>query len=322
MGKHEFSIIHGYHLPRSFGTRGRGGLPLISIAGIGLALLTLVGVARPAFGEPRENGGKADEVDTEHMFGFITGTDIGEVGDKELESEITGRLGKRAGSYTALSHKLALEYTPLQNLRFEMGAIQSYHDISGVPELDDLRRGAFQGLSFEVRYRLLSREQSGIGLTILAEPHWSRVDDTSGQLVNRYGAGLAILMDKELIPNRVVAAFNLLYDPEVKKFQDTMEWSREATYGVGAGLMNQIWSGVFVGAEARYLRHYESFGFDRFAGHAVFVGPNIFIRPSERWRVTATWTIQAAGKAAGDSSPLDLMNFERHQVRLRIGYYF
>jgi hypothetical protein len=28
-------------------------------------------------------------------------------------------------------------------------------------------------------------------------------------------------MDKELIPNRLIAAFNLLYDPEVKKFQDT-----------------------------------------------------------------------------------------------------
>ena len=203
-----------------------------------------------------------------------------------------------------------------------MGAIQSYHDISGVPELDDLRRGAFEGLSFEVRYRLLSREQSGIGLTILAETHWSRVDDTSGQLVHQYGAGLAILMDKELIPNRVVAAFNFLYDPEVEKFQDTGQWSREATYGVGAGLMNQIWPGVFVGAEARYLRHYESFGLDRFAGHAVSVGPNLFIRPSEQWRITATWTMQVAGKTAGDLSPLDLMNFERHDVRLRIGYYF
>jgi len=86
--------------------------------------------------------------------------------------------------------------------------------------------------------------------------------------------------------------------------------------------MNQIWPGVFVGAEARYLRHYESFGLDRFAGHAVSVGPNLFIRPSEQWRITATWTMQVAGKTAGDSSPLDLMNFERHDVRLRIGYYF
>ena len=44
---------------------------------------------------------------------------------------------------------------------------------------------------------------------------------------------------------------------------------------------------LFVGAEARYLRQYESLGFDAFAGQALFVGPNLFFKPSERWRVTA-----------------------------------
>jgi hypothetical protein len=272
-------MVHADCLLFGFGIPGQG--PPLSVGVMGLVLLTLFGATGPVLGESSKNGEKADVVDTEHMFGFITGTDIGQVGDKELESETTGRLGKRTGSYTALSHTLALEYTPLENVRLQMGAIQSFHDISGVPELDDLRRGESEGLSLEVRYRLLSREQSGIGLTILAEPHWSRVDEMSGQLLNQYGTGLALLIDKELIPNRLVAAFNLLYDPEIKRFQDLGEWSREATYGVGAGLMNQIWPGVFVGAEARYLRQYESFGFDRFAGHAVFVGPNVFITPSE-----------------------------------------
>jgi Family of unknown function (DUF6662) len=312
-------MVHADCLLAGFGNPGR---PPVSVGVMGLVLLTLFGATGPALGESSKNAGKAEEVDTEHMFGFITGTDIGQVGDKELESETTGRLGKRTGSYTALSHTLALEYTPLENVRLQMGALQSFHDISGVPDLDDLRRGEFEGLSLEVRYRLLSREQSGIGLTILAEPHSSRVDEMSGQLVNQYGVGLALLIDKELIPNRLVAAFNLLYDPEMKRFQDLGEWSREATYGVGAGLMNQIWPGFFVGAEARYLRQYESFGFDRFAGHAVFVGPNVFITPSQRWRITATWTMQVSGKAVGDSSTLDLVNFERYEARLRIGYYF
>jgi hypothetical protein len=60
-----------------------------------------------------------------------------------------------------------------------------------------------------VRYRLFSRERSGIGLTILAEPHWSRVDQMSGQLVTQYGAGLALLIDKELIPNRLETFFTI-----------------------------------------------------------------------------------------------------------------
>ena len=50
----------------------------------------------------------ADAIDTEHLFGFTIGTDIGEVGEKEFESNTLSRLGKRAGSYSALSQSLYL----------------------------------------------------------------------------------------------------------------------------------------------------------------------------------------------------------------------
>jgi hypothetical protein len=264
----------------------------------------------------------ADKIDTEYLFGFLTGTDVGEVGEKELESTTVGRFSKRTGSYRALSQTLSLEYVPIENLRLEIGAIAGYHSISGVTDLDDIRRASFQGLSLEIRYRLLARERTGLGLTLLAEPHWGRVDEASGQPVSQYGADLGLLIDKELIPNRVVAAFNVLYTPEIAQSRRTGEWSREANFGVGAGVMAQIRPGLLVGVETRYLRAYESLGPHDFAGHALFVGPNLFFRPAERWRVTATWAIQVAGKAADDSGSLDLTNFERHQVRLRIGYEF
>ena len=127
---------------------------------------------------------------------------------------------------------------------------------------------------------------------------------------------------KELIPNRVVAAFNVLYTPEIARSRLTGEWSREANFGLGTALMAQIRPGLFVGGEARYLRAYESFSLDAFAGHALFVGPNVFFKPAERWRVTVTWAVQVAGRAVDESGSLDLTNFNRHQVRLRIGYEF
>src|SRR5262249_4678402 len=37
---------------------------------------------------------RADAIDTEHLFGFTIGTDIGEVGEKEFESNTLSRLGK------------------------------------------------------------------------------------------------------------------------------------------------------------------------------------------------------------------------------------
>jgi hypothetical protein len=183
---------------------------------------------------------RADAIDTEHLFGFTIGTDIGAVGEKEFESDTLSRLGKRSGSYSALSQSLSLEYTAVQNLRLEVSATGVYYDIVGVPGLDDRRQGAFDGLSFDMRYRILDRAHAPFGLMIDAEPHWGRVDEVSGEPVDRYGVDLALVADKELVPNRIVATFNLLYLPEMAHSRVTGIWSRQAKIGVATALMAQI----------------------------------------------------------------------------------
>jgi len=265
---------------------------------------------------------RADPIDTEHLFGFTIGTDVGEIGEKELESNTLWRFGKRAGSYSALSHALSLEYTPRQNLRLELSASGAYHDIVGVPGLDDQRRGAFDGLSFDMRYRILDRAHASFGLMIDAEPHWGRVDEVSGEPVDRYGVDLVLVADKELVPNRIVAAFNLLYLPEIAHSRVTGIWSRQAAIGVATALMAQIGPGLFVGTEARYLRSYEGLGLDNFAGHGFFVGPTIHAKLSERSWILFAWNVQVAGRSVDDPAPLDLKNFERHQATLKFGLTF
>jgi hypothetical protein len=44
--------------------------------------------------------GDAGDIDTENLIAFAIGTDIGEVGEREAESETIGRFGKCTGSYT------------------------------------------------------------------------------------------------------------------------------------------------------------------------------------------------------------------------------
>src|SRR5437764_388531 len=51
----------------------------------------------------------AEGIDTEHLFGFMIGTDIGTVGEREFQSETTGRFGKSGGSYRAIGQQLELE---------------------------------------------------------------------------------------------------------------------------------------------------------------------------------------------------------------------
>ena len=43
------------------------------------------------------NVARAGEIETEHLFGFTTGTDVNNVGEREIESEVTDRFGKQTG---------------------------------------------------------------------------------------------------------------------------------------------------------------------------------------------------------------------------------
>ncbi|HUI96576.1 MAG TPA: hypothetical protein VLX44_12540 [Xanthobacteraceae bacterium] len=285
---------------------------------IGLVLAACIGGGRAA----QAGAANLAPIDSENLFGFITGTDVGEAGEKELESETTARLGRRTGTYAALAQSLGLEYSPNDRTRLEPTVFLGAHDISGVADLDDVRQLGFQGLSFEMRYKLLDRHADGIGLTLRAEPEWSRIDETTGQPADQYGSDLALLVDKELLSDRIIAAFNLLYEPQATRDRAIGAWSHDATLGVGAGLMAQTSRNVFVGGELRYLRAYDSLGVADFAGDAVFLGPTLFFKPTEAWRITAAWSMQVAGKAAHAPGALDLSDFERHQVKLRIAYEF
>jgi hypothetical protein len=297
--------------------RNRGGLDVAR--GLAIAALLALGVSLADAGE---TGGSADRtwrIDTEHLFGFIIGTDVGEVGDKEMEAEVVGNLGKQPGPYTAL---FPYEFVPTTNLRLAPTVFAAYHNMSGVADLDDRRQFAFAGVSFDARYRLLDRSQWGLGLTLNAEPHLGFVDETSGQWVNSYGADFALALDRELVPDRVVAALNLIYQPETSRLHATGAWARDATAGIGAGLMTQVAPGVLIGAEGRYLRKYDGIGLDNFAGQALFVGPTLYARLNARLWMIAAWSTQAAGRAVASPGAVDLTNFTRHQAKLQFGLEF
>jgi hypothetical protein len=91
--------------------------------------------------------------------------------------------------------------------------------------------------------------------------------------VDQIGGQYSILLDKELVPNRIVSAFNLVYEPEASRSRITGAWSHESTIRLATAIMAQAQPNILVGMEARYLRKYEGLGLDRFAGHALYLGP-------------------------------------------------
>jgi hypothetical protein len=266
--------------------------------------------------------GRAEPIETEHLFGFTIGTDTGDVGDREIEGSATGRFAKQNGTYNATSSTLSAEFVPIPNLRTEFtGSFISY-DVVGVSGFADQRYVALGGFSADFRYRLLDRATAPFGFAIGAEPHWGRADDVTGAPVSQYGTDFVAAADWEVIPDRIVAAFNLLYQPETERSNLTGTWSQQSTAGVAMAMMVQVQSGIFFGAEARYLRQYDGLALDTLAGQGFFIGPTIYFKLSERAWITAAWSAQVAGQATMAVGSLDLVNFERRQARLLFGVSF
>ena len=264
----------------------------------------------------------AEDIDTEHIFGFMIGSDVGTVGEREFQSQTTGSFAKDGGTYRAINQQLELEFVPVKDFRVELGTAFMAHDINGVPGFDDRRQLSWQSISVDLRYRFLGREAAPFGMTLAVETHADRVDETTAAVVRSYGTDFTLAFDREVIPNVAVAAINLTYQPEWTRLALTGAAEQDATVGAAFGLMAKVRPDILLGGEVRYFRKYGGIGLDDLAGQALFVGPTAYFQLSERSRLTATWSVQAWGRLAGSKAALDLVNFERHQARLVFGVNF
>jgi hypothetical protein len=267
-------------------------------------------------------GGHAEGIDTEHLFAFMIGSDVGNVGEREFQTQTTGRFSKASGNYRAIGQEFELEFVPARNFRVELGGTFATHDIFGVPGLADRSQFEGQGVSLDLRYRFLDREKDPFGLTLAVESRVDRIDETTAARVRKYGTEFTLAFDRELIPDLSVAALNLIYQPEWTRMLATGQTEHESTVGAAVAMMAQIQPGFFLGGEMRYFRKYDGIGLEQFEGQALFVGPTAFLKLSDRSRLTANWSFQAWGRPAGSTAALDLVNFERHQARLVLGVNF
>jgi hypothetical protein len=267
-------------------------------------------------------GARTAAIDTEHLFGFTIGSDVGEVGENEIESSVTGRFGKQTGTYNAASGTLSAESVPIANLRTEITGEVLGYGITGVGGLTDQQYAAFGGVSADIRYRFLDRATGPFGFAVGAEPRWGRADDVTGEPASQYSVDFVAAADWEPIRDRVVAAFNLLYQPETTRLKWTGTWSQQSTAGVAIGVMVQIRPGFFAGGEARYLRTYDGTGLETLAGQGFFIGPTVYMQlPKKAW-IAVAWSAQVAGGTPASVGQLDLVNFERRQARVLFGVNF
>lgn len=314
------------------------GLTLGVVSAVGLSAVIARAEERPSwlsyassvspaapFGQPRAAAAAAkhdaDDVDTEHIFGFSMGSDIGKAGEVELEVENIGRFGKRFGSYFGGGTLAQMKFVLTDRFRVAPGVSFGTNQISDIPGMANNHRSAFAGASMEFRYKVLDRNEMPFGLTVHAAPGWSRVDDATGIDQLSYGSEFAALIDKELIEDRLFAAVNFWFSAGSAR-DLANSWTHASDFAVHTALSYKVNSDLIIGGEARYVRAYHGASLDNLAGNALFIGPTFSVHLAKNIGLSGTWSTQVAGKAINDHNRYDLEHFERHEALLRLNYLF
>ncbi|MGO9672814.1 MAG: hypothetical protein ACLPSF_01355 [Methylocella sp.] len=263
------------------------------------------------------------ELETKYIFGFTEGADIGAEGEKAIELETTTAFGMRGGSYGAIEQEVEFEGVPTQFFGYELSAHGLLQQINNVEGLDNLNRANFSGLSAELRFLIFDRSpDQPIGLTAVAAPEWARVDGVSGALTNDFSTTFRLVADTELIQNRLYAAANLIYTPDVARQFGAPGWTQSSNLGVTAAMAYRIAPKVTLGAELQYYRAFDGLGMQSLLGHALYVGPTMHIQLSGHIMVAAAFSAEVAGHAVGDPRALDLTNFQRCLGNLKVEVEF
>jgi hypothetical protein len=118
------------------------------------------------------------------------------------------------------------------------------------------------------------------------------------------------------------AAFNAIYHPETFRDFGSPDWMKAATLGLTTALTYRLAPNVTLGGELEYYRAQNSLGFSGFAGHALYAGPTLYVKLTNKIRLAAAFSTQITGHAVGEPDPLDLTNFSRNKARLLVEFEF
>jgi hypothetical protein len=267
----------------------------------------------------------------EQYFGYTYSAEVLGKGQTEMEFWVTDRRGKGQGHYDAQDYRVELEHGFTDRLTVAGYANFVGHHISGLdPDFERVGRGlAFQGFSTEFKYNVLSPYKDGFGLTLYAEPGWSRIHSVEGEKGTEYELEFKAILQKNFLNDRLIWAANLTFEPEWEKEKEVdevsgdveSEWEKELKLEVSSGLSYRLAHGWYAGVEGRYASVYPDWtsGLHR-ETYAVFAGPAIHYG-GKKWWATLSYQPQLFGSPSpGRTRALD--EYEKRELRLKIGYDF
>ncbi len=257
------------------------------------------------------------------LFGTSEITDVGDPGSHGFSITLDGAFAKRGGRYVSLAQKYAYERVIAENWAMSFALFSGLHHVRAVPGL--LNRSAFQfdGASFEVAHRLIERSASNpFAFKIALEPRWGRLDD-AGRRSESFGAELKLITDAVLIPGRLYWGMNVILGSGTSRDPDLRTYSPSSEIKVTKALALHLAPNLLVGAEATYIATFDGAAFNVLTGQALFAGPTIFWKVTEKVSLNAVIAPQIAGRAVGSAfRRTDLDNFTRLTSRVKLAVEF
>jgi hypothetical protein len=263
----------------------------------------------------------------EQYFGYTYSAEVLPRGGTEIELWATDRRGKAEGRFDAQDYRLELEHGFTDRLSVAGYANFASHHIRGLEDENIDREFALRGFSAEFKYNVLSPYKDGFGLTLYAEPGWSRIHG-GGERGTEYELELKTILQKNFVDDRLIWAANLTIEPEWEREVEIadsgdreVEWEKELKLEVSTGLSYRVAPGWYAGVEGRYASVYPDWtsGLHR-ETYAVFAGPAIHYG-GKKWWATLSYQPQLFGSPSPGRS-LALDEYEKRELRLKIGYNF
>jgi hypothetical protein len=270
-------------------------------------------------------GMKVAQVPGDAIFGFTSPTDVGKPGDVGFANENDGRVGKRQGTYGALNAKYEFSSTVANGWWMAGSLFGAYYHVQSVTGFVDVNHLDFNGLSFEIEYRVIERSfGQPFGVSISVEPFWGRLDYVAGLPSNSYGAALKTFADAVIVPEKLYWAANLIW--VFQRAEDplnTSHWLNSSGTVLSTALTYQISEQLFAGVEVRYLSAFSTILLNDNIGSALYAGPTMLWKINEKIAINMTFQPQIAGHSATSRNlNLDLDNFERAEFRAKLAIGF
>lgn len=265
------------------------------------------------------------EIETENLFGFTGGSDIGQPGEREIEWQSKLSANRRDGRYRAAEHEVAFGYNPNENIHLEFAMAGVSTDIMNVTGFDNKRFTSLSGVSGELKWLILNRgPASPIGLTFVVEPEYAWLDDGDGAHVRKVAVETKLQADTELVPNRLYLGVNAAYEPEIVHPENGDPTEHESSLSFSAALSYRFFPKLAFGAEVQHKRKYdEGIGFNHFTGDATYVGPSLFWQIAPKNTLTLAWGHQVSGNPKDTlGSSLNLADFSRDIGKLKYEHEF